>query len=171
MIRNLTLHLSMAMLLLAIEPTSAEESDQLALSLRQRTEKGEVVLDILVSNVSKASLDITSKGIVPPWSVWAWFDWTVDGKPAKFIENVAGIPEAKESWRVPPQGVILWASVPLRKLEIKTTDGYKKAIRGKKRRVVTIFPTERWKQLKVTSAKIEVGQQNAEPVAAPNAAE
>ncbi len=149
--------------LLGISPIPAVASEQLALSLRQRTEKGEVVLDILVSNVSRTSLDVTSKGIIPPWSVWAWFDWTVDGKPAKYWENVALLTDTKESWRIPPLGVILWASVPLRKLEIKTRDGYKNAIADKKRYVVTILPTRRWDKLKVAPGRIEIEQKNAEP--------
>lgn len=126
--------------------SSAMASNQLALSLRQRTEKDEVVLDILVTNISKTSIDITSKGIVPPWSTWAWFDWTVDGKPAKYWENVGGGLDIKEFWRVPPNGVILWASIPLRKLQVETKNELKSAITDKEPHVVTILPSKRWEK-------------------------
>ena len=144
--------------MLSIAPVWAGTSDQLALSLHQRTEKGELVLDILVSNVSTTALEVTSEGIVPPWSVWAWFKWEVDGKEAHYMENVAMIHAMKESWRIPPRGVVLWATIPLRELTTRTKDAYQIAIKDSSRHVVTILPNDRWKELKVTPGKIEVGQ-------------
>ena len=147
-----------SMLVVFLTAGSVIASDQLALSLRQRVEKDEVVLDILVTNLSKTSVEITSKGIVPPWSVCIWFDWAIDGKPAEYWENVGGIPEAKESWRVPPKGVILWGSIPLRELQIKTKDKLFPAITDKKPHVVSIRPGEQWKKkdLSVKSGSITV---------------
>jgi hypothetical protein len=150
--------LCIAALVLTFEPALAGASEQISLSLRQRSEKGEVVLDILVSNVSTTSVEIVSEGIAPPWSVWAWFDWDVNGKTGKYIENVAGIPGIKESWRIPPGGTILWATIPLRKIEIRTKDGYEIGVKDDNRHVVSILPSERWKQMKVASGKIEVGK-------------
>ncbi len=82
----------LAALVMSITPVPAGgASTQLELSLRQRTEKGERVFDILVTNVSSTSVEIVSEGIAPPWSVWAWFKWEVDGKDAEYLENVVGI--------------------------------------------------------------------------------
>ncbi|MCK9420743.1 MAG: hypothetical protein M0R70_15395 [Nitrospirae bacterium] len=70
--------------------------------------------------------------------------------------------DKNESCRIPPQGTILWASIPIRELESKTKAGYEKAITDKKRHRVTISPTEQWKTLKVTPGKIRVGEENTE---------
>jgi hypothetical protein len=126
--------------------------------LRQRTEKGEVVLDILVSNVSTGSVEIVSEGIAPPWSVWAWFDWQIDGMPAKYMENVAGIPAVRESWRIPPDGTILWSTIPLRLIEVKAKDRYDSGVKDDKRHTIAVLPTELWKTLKVGTGIIDIGK-------------
>ena len=64
--------ISLCLTLLLVLSATAVATDQIALSLRQREEKGEVVLDILVANVSTSPVEIVSEGIAPPWSVWAW---------------------------------------------------------------------------------------------------
>lgn len=159
--------LASTMMMLAAAPSvAADASSQLALSLREHEEKGEVYLDILVSNVSKSPVEIVSEGIRPAWSVWAWFDWTVDGKQAKYSENVAGFSRVEESWRVPPRGVILWAAIPLRLLQITTKHELRPAITDRKRHVVRIMPTERWKGLAVAPGQIEVGEKDVEPTGA-----
>ena len=166
---------------------SAAGTNDLAISLRQRTDKGEVVLDILVSNVSTAAVEIISEGIAPPWSVWAWFQWEVDGKPVEYLENVAGIPNVKESWRVPKGGVILWATIPLRDLKHRVQNDqrqkeWRSVITDEKRHSITIMPGRQWKEhrrsilqtisnapqenrkeLKVLSGNIEIGQGDTEP--------
>ena len=161
---------------------SAAGTNDLAISLHERTDKGEVALDILVSNVSTAAVEIVSEGIAPPWSVWAWFQWEVDGKPAEYLENVAGIANAKESWRIPKGGVVLWASIPIRSLQqiSQNAQGQKEwrsAITDKKRHSVTIMPGKQWQKryrsllsaatnasqeqekiFKIGSGSIEIGQ-------------
>jgi len=137
-------------------------AEQIALSLRQREEKGEVVLDILVSNVSTSSVQIVSEGIAPPWSVWAWFKWEIDKKPAQYSENVAGIPDIRRVWEVPPEGTILWASIPLRSLQhvVRNESGQRElrsVIQDKERHVVTIGPSDRWKDITVRQGTLEVG--------------
>lgn len=169
---------------------SAVETNDLALSLRQRTEKGEVVLDILVSNVSTTAMEVVSEGIAPPWSVCAWFKWEVDGKPAEFSENVAGDRRfGRQSWRIPQGGVILWASIPIRSLQhvIKNDQGQKElrsVVTDKKRHFISIMPGGQWQErkrslldtvsnespkqqtiLKVGSGRIEIGQEDTEPSA------
>lgn len=166
---------------------SADETSDLAVSLRQRTDRGELMLDILVSNVSTTSVEIISEGIVPPWSVWAWFQWEVDGKTAEYLENVAMIPSVKESRRIPRGGVILWASIPLRSLEQVTKNDqgqneWRSVIRDKKPHSITIMPGRQWnerrrsilqtvsnapqeqrKELKVLPGRIEIGREDTEP--------
>jgi len=165
---------------------SAAETNDLALSLRQRIDKGEVVLDILVSNVSTSAVEIVSEGIAPPWSVWAWFQWEVDGKPAENVENVAGIPNMKESWRIPKSGVVLWATIPLRDLThlVQNDQGqteWRSVITDKKRHSITIMPGRQWKEhrlslhetisnapqkdqkaFSVSSGNIQIGQGDSE---------
>lgn len=138
-------------------------TEQVALSLRQREEKGEVVLDILVSNVSTSSVRIVSEGIAPPWSVWAWFKWEIDKEPAEYSENVAGIPDIRRVWEVPPEGTILWASIPLRSLKhvIRNESGQRElrsVIQDTDRHVVTIRPSARWKDVTVRQGKLTVGK-------------
>ena len=170
--------------------TLAAEINDIALSLRQRGDRGEVVLDILVSNVSTGSVEIVSEGITPPWSIWAWFKWEVDGKRVEYPENVAGIPNVKESWRIPKGGVVLWASIPLRSLGhvIKNNQGqneWRSVIRDRNRHSITILPGPQWKQhklsilqavsnvprehpkeLRISSGSIEIGQEHTEqPIA------
>jgi hypothetical protein len=168
---------------------SAAETNDLTLSLRQRTDKGEVVLDILVSNVSTSAVEIVSESIAPPWSVWAWFQWEVDGKPAEYPENVAMIPNAKESWRIPRGGVILWATIPVRSLACLTDNDQgqkesRRAITDNKRHSITIMPGRQWQEgkrslldaisngppeqrtvLKVGSGRVDIGQEDTEPPA------
>ncbi|MFC1479092.1 hypothetical protein ACFL6F_00705 [Planctomycetota bacterium] len=144
------------------------KTEQIALSLHQREEKGKVVLDILVSNVSTSPVKIVSEGIAPPWSVWAWFKWEIDGRPAEYSENVAGIPDISESWLVPPKGTILWASIPLRSLQhvILNESGQKElrsVIQDTNRHIVIIRPSDRWKDMTVGTGKIEVGKKDTEP--------
>jgi len=160
----------------------AAEAKDVALSLHERTENGNAVLDILVTNVSASAVEIVSEGIAPPWSVWAWFQWEVDGKPAEYLENVAGIANAKESWRIPKGGVVLWASIPIRSLQqiSENAQGQKQwrsAITDKKRHSVTIMPGKQWQKqqrsllnaatnasqeqekiFKIGSGSIEIGQ-------------
>jgi len=128
-----------------------DDQQDIALSLHERTENGKAVLDILVTNVSASAVEIVSEGIAPPWSVWAWFQWEVDGKPAEYLENIAGNPNAKESWRIPKGGVVLWASIPIRSLQqiSQNAQGQKQwrsAITDKKRHSVTIMPGTQWQK-------------------------
>jgi len=160
----------------------AAEAKDVALSLHERTDNGKAVLDILVTNVSASAVEIVSEGIAPPWSVWAWFQWEVDGKPAAYLENVAVIPNAKESWRIPKGGVVLWASIPIRSLKqlsqnVQGQKEWRSAITDKKRHSVTIMPGKQWQKrylsflnaatnasqeqekiFKIGSGSIEIGQ-------------
>lgn len=179
--QNLVFYLCITALLFSIVPIWAQSSDQIALSLRQRTEKGEVVLDIFVSNVSTNSVEIVSEGIVPPWSVWAWFKWEVDGKEAEYPENVALISNVKASWRIPKGGVVLWATIPIRALKYATKTELHSAIKDNNRHLITILPGKQWnerkltileaitnspreqrKELKITPGKMEIGQEDTE---------
>jgi hypothetical protein len=163
---------SLCSALLLASSLVATAADQVALSLRQREQKGEVVLDIFVSNVSTSSVEIVSEGIAPPWSVWAWFKWEIDGKAAEYSENVAGI-AAREFWLVPRDGTILWASIPLRSLKhvILNESGQRELrsiIQDTSRHVVTIRPSDRWRDMRVGAGKIEVGEKGTEPKDAPD---
>ena len=175
--------------LVAVTLTAAATND-LAISLHQRVEKGEVMLDILVSNVSTAAVEIVSEGIAPPWSVCAWFQWKVDGEDAQYLENVAGIPSVRESWLIPKDGVVLWASIPIRSLEhrIKNEQGreeWRSVISDKNRHTITIMPGRQWrehrlsllaaigaapkeirKERKIALGWVEIGKEDTEPTAA-----
>lgn len=149
--------------LIASGIASGAETNNLALSLRQRTEKGEVVLDILVSNVSTSAVEVVSSGFAPAWSVDVWFKWEVDGKQAEYSESVALIRGAKDSWRIPRYGVVLWATIPVRSLKhlIKREQGrseWRSVIQDTNRHVIVILPNTQWKDLKVRPGKLEVGQ-------------
>jgi hypothetical protein len=142
------------------------ETNDLALSLRQRIEKGEVVLDILVSNVSTSAVEVVSSGFAPAWSVDVWFKWEVDGKQADYSESVASIFDAKDSWRIPRHGVVLWATIPLRSLKhlIKHEQGrgeWHSVIQDTNRHLIVILPNTQWKNLKVRPGKLEIGQETA----------
>ena len=157
--------------MLTLHATKA--SEDIALSLRQREERGEVFLDILVTNLSTSPVEIVSEGIAPPWSVWAWFKWEIDGKPAEYFENVAGIPQNREIRRIPMSQSILWASIPLRALkhDVQTREGRKEdvsVIQDTKQHSVVIRPSSRWKGLEVAEGKLLVGKNDTEQTRPPN---
>ena len=140
---------------LLIFVSDAVAADVLSLSLRQREDKGDVMLDILVTNVSTSSVRIVSEGISPSWSVWAWFTWEVDGEQAEYLENVAGIPEMRSVWEVPRGGTILWATIPLRSIQHRIRDKtgkkeYRSVIEDFRPRLLRILPSDRWKDITVS---------------------
>lgn len=136
------------------------EDAQIELSLRELTESGERFVEIFAKNPTDKPVEIVSEGIRPEWSVWAWFKWTVDGKDAQYVENVAMIPQAKESWRIPPGGTIYWGKVPIRSLEYKTESGSRSVIADQGAHTVTITANSRWKELRVKPAKLETGDES-----------
>jgi hypothetical protein len=145
----------------------AVAANDLSLSLRLRGDKGGRVLDILVTNTSTSSVRIISEGIAPPWSVWAWFAWEVDGKPAEYLENVAGIPKTRSVWEIPRNGTILWATIPLQSMQhvIQNERGEKElssVIEDATPHFVRILPGDRWKDIAVSLGTLEVGAKKTE---------
>ena len=152
---------------LLVLPPRSISADDLSLSLRQREDEGGRVIDILVTNTSTSSVRIVSEGIAPPWSVWAWFAWEVDGKPAEYSENVAGFPKTRSVWEVPRDGTILWATIPLQSLQhvIENERGGKKlcgVIEDTIPHSVRILPGDRWKGISVSLGTLEVGAKKTE---------
>jgi hypothetical protein len=142
-------------------------ADDLSLSLRQREDTSGRVLDILVTNTSTSSVRIVSEGIAPPWSVWAWFAWEVDGKPAKYLENVAGIPKTRSVWEVPRNGTILWATIPLQSLQHaiqneRREKEVRSVIDDTVPHFIRILPSDRWKDIAVSFGTLEVGAKKTE---------
>ncbi len=148
--------------LLVFPPAGAMAGD-ISLTLRQRDEKSVVMLDILVTNISTSPVQITSEGIVPPWSVQAWFAWEVDGEPVEYFENIAGIPGAKSEWIIPRDGTVLWASIPILSIKERSPhleDDGKIVLRSLfedgSSRSVRILPTGRWGDIEVTPGTLDV---------------
>jgi hypothetical protein len=166
--------LSAACIVLMLTLPAIMASEDVALSLRQREEGGEVFLDILATNLSTSPVEIVSEGMAPPWSVWAWFKWEVDGKPAEYREeNVAGIPEKRETRWIATNQSIRWASIPLHALKhvVQTDIGQKadtSVIQDTKQHSVVIRPSNRWKNLVVAEGKILVGKNTTEQTGPPN---
>jgi hypothetical protein len=152
---------------LLIFASEAVAADLLSLSLRQREDKSEVMLDILVTNVSTSSVRIVSEGFSPAWSVWAWFTWEVDGELAEYFENVAGIPDLRSVWEVPRGGTILWASIPLRSIQCMIRDRtgkkeYRSVIDDFKPLLLRILPSARWKDITVNSGMLKIEAKKTE---------
>jgi hypothetical protein len=133
------------------------KSHQVELSLRIRVEKSSRFLEIFVKNSSPNAIEITSEGFRPEWAVCQWFQWKVDGREAEYVaESVALIPKAKESWRIPPGGVVLWDEISLRVLSYRTKSGFQPAIDNRRSHTVTVLASARWKDFKVSSGVVEV---------------
>ncbi len=159
----------------ADEQATAESPPQhsVELSLRLTTERGGRHLEILVTNVAHAPVEIISQGHAPPWSVCLWFKWKVDGEDAGYIENVAFIWRIRERRRIPPGKALRWGSIPLRSLRVHTEAGYQSAIQDNAKHTVTVLPSEQWKgrepwqEVKVKPGTLEISAAPAEPATAP----
>ncbi len=120
-------------------------------------------LQVLVKNTSLEDIEIKSKEDAPPFYVEKWFLWTVDGKKARYSVNVAMIPDAVATWRIPPGGVVLWAEIPLRHLAVRTKSGYDSAIKDDRHHIITISASDSWKDITVKSGTLEIGEEDTEP--------
>ena len=153
--------------LIVLLPTCGHAQDKnsarVELSLRLVDEQGASRLEILVQNIGTDTVVVTSEGIVPEWSPWAWFDWTVDCRAAEYIENVAGIPGHRASRSIPPGGNVIWAQIPLSGLWSKAQKHSQRAITDDLPHTVVILPSDRWKGITVKPGKLIVKQRPNQP--------
>jgi hypothetical protein len=136
----------------------AAEQEPIVVTLRLQNRGNERLLEILVTNRSQRAIEIPSKGIRPAFSVAEWFRWTVDGREAVYHEAIADIPQAAETWRIPPGGVVLWGEIPLKWISFETKSGYESAIQDDKRHTIRILPSPLWKDIKVKPGQLDVGK-------------
>lgn len=137
----------------------AADAEPIELSLRL-SEKGTTqqrMLEILVKNSSNRAIEISSKGFRPEFTVAEWFTWSVDGQAVRYTENIAQIPEAAATKRIPPGEVIVWGEIPLKWLSVKTGKGYDSAIKDDKRHTIKISASAQWKDVKVKPGVLEIG--------------
>jgi len=140
----------------SIDNAKPAEPYQIELSLRLKTKGGERFLEILVKNSSPKAIEITSEGFVPAWSVWAWFEWRVDGRKAEYVANVAGNPKAKASRNISPGESIRWGEIPLRHLILEYRATFDSPVEDNRPRTITVLPSSRWKDLKIKPGDINV---------------
>jgi len=148
--------------LIGLLPTYGHAEDKnsacVELSLRLADEQGASRLEIVVQNIGTDTVVIKSEEMVPEWSPCIWFDWTVDGRAAEYIENVAGIPGHRSSRSIPPGGNVIWAHIPLDRLWNRTQKGMQRAIADNLPHTVVILPSAHywwcWKGITVKPGKL-----------------
>ncbi len=164
--RSVLLGISLLALLPAPGRAGETNGARVELSLRLADEPGASHLEILVQNIGTNPVVLTSEAMVPEWSPWAWFEWRVDGREAEYVENVAMIPGVRQTWSIPPRGIVYWAKIPLREIWTRTEKPNQRAITDNRPHTVVILPSARWEGISVKPGKLTVRQRGA-PEGAP----
>ena len=129
---------------------------QVELTLQQRIADNQMYLDIIAHNISTQAVEIVSPHLVPHFPVTQWFNWKVNGKDADFCQNVALIPGATVTQRIPPGSEYIWTNILMRDIRVLTSNRLQSAFTLGGENTIEVFPGRRWGDIVVAPGTLKL---------------